>query len=274
MNYIKSKDNKKLKYMRHLHQKKFRDQENKYIVEGVRAISDIIDVADIDFILVENKCFEKTEFKTLINKCKKKNIQYFIIDESIEHKIELTETPQGVWASVYKQAINFETYIKHFNLTDKSDEIYLLLDKIQDPGNLGTIIRSALATGVKAIFLTKGSVDPYNPKTVRSAMSALEKISIIPGLTISDTTKLLNTNHLTSYALTPYGAKEYSAYAYEQSSLLILGNEGNGISQEIINKSDFPIIIPMYGDIESLNLSVAAALALYKVKESKIARLK
>lgn len=269
MDYISSKDNKKIKYLHRLQQKKYRDQEARYVAEGLRAISDMINIAKFEYILIEEERLANDEYKNIVEIAAKNNIDVFVINSGLDHKIRFTDTPQGIWAVVKKDEQNFAEFMAKNPLAEQKDNIYILLDKVQDPGNLGTIIRTALAAGVKAIFLTKGSVDPYNPKTVRSTMSALVKLPIICGLNTEDVFSLMSNEKIQNYVLTPYNSQSYTEFSYEGNSLLILGNEGNGVSDEIIEKAQNMVLIPMYGDIESLNLSIAAALIMYKVRECK-----
>ena len=143
--------------------------------------------------------------------------------------------------------------------------MYLLLDQVQDPGNVGTVIRTAIAAGVNGIFLTAGSVDVYNPKTVRSAMNGLSLIPIYQNLTMEDVKSLLSDFSLHSYALCPNATAAYHEVPYERPVVLVFGNEGNGIREEIIELCTQTVTIPMKGNIDSLNLSVAAALTMYQV---------
>ena len=136
------------------------------------------------------------------------------------------------------------------------DGVYITLDGVQDPGNLGTILRTAVAAGVKGIFLMKGTVDPYNDKTVRSTMSALSMLN-----------DLIAESNMSTYVTALDNSKPYHMVAYDKRCMLILGNEGNGVTPEVMNLCKHRIMIPMYGDIESLNVSVAAALCMYKAQE-------
>ena len=147
------------------------------------------------------------------------------------------------------------------------DGVYITLDGIQDPGNLGTIIRTAVAAGVKGIFLMKGTVDPFNDKTVRSTMSALHKIPVYEDVTLSMLNDLIAESNMSTYVTALEESKPYNMVTYDKRCMLILGNEGNGVTPEVMNLCKHRIMIPMYGDIESLNVSVAAALCMYKAQE-------
>ena len=171
-----------------------------------------------------------------------------------------TVNGQGVVAIVSKPKYDMESI--HID-----DGLYITLDGVQDPGNLGTIIRTAVAAGAKGIFLLKGTVDPYNEKCVRSTMSALCNIPIFEDVTLSEFYDFIKDNTIKTYVTSLENAKPYHTISYAKRTMIILGNEGNGVSKEIIEMCDQAITIPMYGDIESLNVSIAAALCMYKVRE-------
>ena len=124
-----------------------------------------------------------------------------------------------------------------------------------------------MAAGAKGIFLLKGTVDPYNEKCVRSTMSALCNIPIFEDVTLSEFYDFIKDNTIKTYVTSLENAKPYHTISYAKRTMIILGNEGNGVSREIIEMCDQAITIPMYGDIESLNVSIAAALCMYKVRE-------
>jgi len=140
---------------------------------------------------------------------------------------------------------------------------YILIDKVQDPGNLGTIVRTAHAAGCSGVILTKGTVDLYNEKTLRSTMGSIFNISIIEDYDLSFTRNLKSQGYkLVCSSLDT----EYNFYDINFSEKLIItvGNEGNGISEEIFNISDIKVKIPMPGGAESLNAAVAASIMIYE----------
>lgn len=257
MELITSKDNKTLKYVQSLQRKKYRKLYGEYLAEGLRTVSDMMATGLVTTILLK----EDSNYDSIVTNAEQLGIKLWAVRSNLMHTIESTVNGQGIVAVVKKQSHDINDLII-------SDGLYVLLDEVQDPGNLGTIIRTALAAGAQGLFLTKGSVDPYNEKTVRSTMSAITKIPIFENVTIEDMAKLMQNSNLTAYATALDNAVPIQDVTFTKQTLLLLGNEANGLSEDWFNLANQRITIPMYGPIESLNLSVAAALCMYAVRES------
>lgn len=169
-------------------------------------------------------------------------------------KLADTKHPQGVLAIV-KQ--------KKYSLGDVSGgDLYIILDTIQDPGNLGTIIRTAEAAGVSAVIMNKGCTDIFSPKVVRSTMGSIFRVPFIYTEDLSDAVRVIKEAGVTVYAATLSGssiAKEKP----DRRRAFIIGNEGNGISEETLGLADKTVSIPMAGKVESLNAAVSAAILMY-----------
>ena len=257
IDYIQSKDNKTIKYIISLQQRKYRQKFGEYTVEGIRAVTDIGKKGFLRSILIRES--KRSELEPLMQKGFTVSSVY-VVQDPIFDKIEHSVNGQGVLGIAKKCVNDLHSFIVE-------DGLYLALDGIQDPGNLGTIIRTAVAAGVKGVFLLKGTVDPYNEKCVRSTMSALCNIPIFEDVTLSEFYDFITDNTIKNYVTALENAKPYHTISYSKRTMIILGNEGNGVSREIIEMCDQTITIPMYGDIESLNVSIAAALCMYKVRE-------
>lgn len=257
IDYIQSKDNKTIKHIISLQQRKYRQKFGEYTVEGIRAVTDLGKKGFLRAILIRES--KRSELEPLVQK--DFNISsVYVVQDPIFDKIEHSVNGQGI-LGIAKKCIND----LHSFIVD--DGLYVALDGVQDPGNLGTIIRTAVAAGAKGIFLLKGTVDPYNEKCVRSTMSALCNIPIFEDITLSEFYDFIKDNSIKTYVTSLDNAKPYHIISYAKRTMVILGNEGNGVSKEIIEMCDQAITIPMYGDIESLNVSIAAALCMYKVRE-------
>ena len=140
-----------------------------------------------------------------------------------------------------------------------------MLDRIQDPGNLGTIIRSSVASGISQILLPKGTVDSYNPKVVRSTAGAIFSVELFQlNNTIEFIEKLKEKDYLVVGA-TMDAKENFDKVEYSKKTVIIIGNEGNGISEELLKLTDYNVSIPLFGEIESLNASIAAAIILYEI---------
>lgn len=257
IDYIQSKDNKTIKHIISLQQRKYRQKFGEYTVEGIRAVTDLGKKGFLRAILIRES--KRSELEPLVQKDFSISSVY-VVQDPIFDKIEHSVNGQGI-LGIAKKCINeLHSFIVE-------DGLYVALDGVQDPGNLGTIIRTAVAAGAKGIFLLKGTVDPYNEKCVRSTMSALCNIPIFEDITLSEFYDFIKDNTIKTYVTSLENAKPYHTISYAKRTMIILGNEGNGVSKEIIEMCDQAITIPMYGDIESLNVSIAAALCMYKVRE-------
>lgn len=257
IDYIQSKDNKTIKHIISLQQRKYRQKFGEYTVEGIRAVTDLGKKGFLRAILIRES--KRSELESLVQKDFSISSVY-VVQDPIFDKIEHSVNGQGI-LGIAKKCINeIHSFIVE-------DGLYVALDGVQDPGNLGTIIRTAVAAGAKGIFLLKGTVDPYNEKCVRSTMSALCNIPIFEDITLSEFYDFIKDNTIKTYVTSLENAKPYHTISYTKRTMVILGNEGNGVSKEIIEMCDQAITIPMYGDIESLNVSIAAALCMYKVRE-------
>lgn len=257
IDYIQSKDNKTIKHIISLQQRKYRQKFGEYTVEGIRAVTDIGNKGFLRSILIRES--KRSELEPLVQKSFTVSSIY-VVQDPIFDKIEHSVNGQGILGIAKKCVNDLHSFIVE-------DGLYVALDGVQDPGNLGTIIRTAVAAGVKGIFLLKGTVDPYNEKCVRSTMSALCNIPIFEDVTLSEFYDFIKDNRIKTYVTSLDNAKPYHTISYAERAMIILGNEGNGVSRDIIKMCDQAITIPMYGDIDSLNVSIAAALCMYKVKE-------
>lgn len=257
IDYIQSKDNKTIKHIISLQQRKYRQKFGEYTVEGIRAVTDIGKKDCLRSILIRES--KRSELEPLVQKGFTVSSVY-VVQDPIFDKIEHSVNGQGILGIAKKCVNDLHSLIVE-------DGLYVALDGVQDPGNLGTIIRTAVAAGAKGIFLLKGTVDPYNEKCVRSTMSALCNIPIFEDVTLSEFYDFIKDNTIKTYVTSLENAKPYHTIPYPKRTMIILGNEGNGVSREIIEMCDQAITIPMYGDIESLNVSIAAALCMYKVRE-------
>lgn len=259
MEYIQSKDNGTVKHIASLQRKKFRRQYKEYIVEGWRSVLDVLPTGQVKLIAISDEVNDE-EVQAMVDAAHDAQCRIVRVAAGLYRTLEETENGQGVLAVVAQQSADISMF--------RPDACSLLIDEVQDPGNLGTILRTALAAGVTQILLTKGCVDPYNAKTVRSTMSALSKVTLFEQVTAEDIKTLCTTHHLTVYATALDEAEPYRAVDYETPVLLMMGNEGRGVSDEFFALAHRRITIPMYGPIESLNLAVATGLCLFAIRES------
>lgn len=269
MERITSKESRMLKLAQSLQKKKYRTIHASYLAEGLRTVNDMIPTGLVSQIFINE--IASPEVQAVAETATTLGIAVYEVKADLFHLVENTVHGQGIIAIVKKSPLDFNAFLaserEALHKGISVAPIYVVLDEVQDPGNLGTIIRTAVAAGVKAIFLTKGSVDPYNEKTVRSTMSAITKIPIFESITIDQIEELKAYLGVTIYGTALEEASSIYNTSYAMPAVLMLGNEGRGISPQWMDLADKKITIPMYGPIESLNLSVAAALCFYAIRE-------
>ncbi|MCR4990902.1 MAG: RNA methyltransferase [Lachnospiraceae bacterium] len=249
---------------------RLRNEERLFVCEGFRMFEEAPDKLIKEVYTDENtyvemeECFLKTPSSRLgraflrIKELSKKGVFVETVSENVLKKIADTKTPQGI---VF--ALSFPEY----NIEDLGEGNILVLENIQDPGNLGTMIRTAEGAGAGGILMTDGTVDIFNPKTVRSTMGSLFRVPFIRGGRIGDVAKTLKENGIKIYAACLDGERYYDEVPYETRCAFMIGNEGNGLSQEAVEQADELIKIPMEGKLESLNAAVSAAILLYNARK-------
>lgn len=261
MQIITSKDNEIIKNIRKLKEKKYRDLNNEYIVEGIKMIREAINEnAVIKLIVV---CEENANSGSIDNKLLYEIAKYecVYVSKKVFDVISDVQTPQGMLAVIQKE--NSEDKI------DYTEDVIVVLDGIQDPGNLGTILRTIDSVGLKQVIVSKETADAYNPKVVRSTMGAIFRVNIIESANLIDTLKNMKKHKYKIMATSL--ETENSIYDVDYNKkVIVIGNEANGVSGEILGFADEKIKIPMLGKTESLNASVATAVILYEYVRNKL----
>ena len=263
MQVITSKDNELIKHIKKLKDKKERDLSNEYIIEGIKLIQEAIqENAKIKQIIICDDC-EKTESipKDLMYEIAKQECIY--VTNKVFDSITEVMNPQGILAIIEKQS-------KEIQIDDKQD-IILALDDIQDPGNLGTILRTADSIGLTQILVSKGTADSYNPKVVRSTMGAIFRVKIIECEDLVKTLKEIK-KHKFEIVVSSLQTDNSIYDINYHKKVIVIGNEANGVKREIQDLTDKKIKIPMLGKTESLNASVATGIVLYEYVRQKLAK--
>ena len=244
--FIESIHNDIIKLIISLRDKKNRDELSLFVVEGFKQVSEIPKDWKIKFVLATEK---HKDFKT---------DKLYITTEKIFKKISDTKTPQEILAVVEKKKLDIETVLS-------KKGIFVIVDILQDPGNIGTIIRTAEAFGCKGIFVSKNSVDVYSDKVVRSTMGAMFHIPIIQECDIVSLITIMKQKKINTCAFSLDTNELLSNFKFEDNTAIIIGNESKGISKNILDIVDNKIKINMTGKSQSLNASVACSIAIYEV---------
>lgn len=253
MEEICSKENQLIKEVKKLKEKKFRDRNEEFIVEGFRLCTEALESQyEVKHVFLSENYVQRWENFHMEEKLQKSSKVYKVADNIVRSMCN-TENPQGIAAVVKKKNIPLEN----------KDGFYVLADKIQDPGNMGTIIRSAHACGALGVIITKGTVDIYNDKTIRSTMGSIFHIPIIE----DDNLKSINSIKKFGFKLIVSSLDAENNFYDEDirgNVIISVGNEGNGISPEVMALGDIKVKIPMPGGAESLNAAVSASIMMYE----------
>jgi RNA methyltransferase, TrmH family len=251
LKYIQSDKNTKVKQLKKLKTRKERDKTGLFLIEGFHLVEEALKKKDdVEEIILS----EKTEMPPGLDYG---SVPVTVVTDDISRQLADTETTQGIFA-VCRQS------------SEKPDngKTYLLIDSVQDPGNLGTMIRTADAAGIDAVIVGKGSVDMYNPKVLRSAQGSHFHLSVLNG----DLTEWIT--NLQADGIPVYGTALENGVAFTEAEnkeafALLVGNEGSGVNKELLAKTAQNLYIPIYGKSESLNVAVAAGILLYYLKTAK-----
>lgn len=243
MEKITSIKNQKIKQWKKLHTAKGRKEMGHYVIEGEHLYLEAVrSQVNLEEIIVTEKFIDKL----------KENHQEtaLLVTDDVMNNLTQTETSQGIYCTVK---------IPDQDLPTTYQGKYILLDGVQDPGNAGTIVRTADAAGFSGVIFGDGSVDPYNDKVVRSMQGSQFHLPIYRTNLFGIIEEFEN---VYGTALDPL-AKDYRQVAKGKNIAIVLGNEGKGVSTEILNKTTHNLYIPLYGQAESLNVAVAAGILIY-----------
>lgn len=250
---ISSKDNELFKHLKRLKEKKYRDEYGQYIVEGKKMIEEAFsENAKVKKVVVSQTYSSENDISDLESKVASSD--FFIVSDKLFKEISNVVTNQGIIAIIEK---NEEMAISY------NEGFYLILDNIQDPGNMGTIIRIADSLNIKQVIVSGGCVEVYNPKVIRSTMGAIYRVNIIEVDDLGRVITEMKEKGIKVYATDLNTNKTIYSVSYDNSAVII-GNEANGVEEHIKNVATEKIKIPMLGKTESLNAAVATSIILYE----------
>ena len=246
----------------------FRKEENVFVVEGIRMFKEL-PLENVCEIYMSESAYDKYmsdhEYNAsgMINPVTDEiEKKITLLSDSVFKTVSQTKSPQGLLAVVKRFDYKFDEILAAAN-EKQGKQLYLILESIQDPGNLGTIVRTAEATGVTCIIIGGETCDIYNPKVIRSTMGAIFRVPFVNSSNLAETIDILKSNSVTVYGAALSGKNLFDESLSGNTAFLI-GNEGNGLSDEILAKADKLIKIPMKGKVESLNAAISASILCYE----------
>ncbi len=247
---ITSTQNEQVKYWSKLHQRKYREKYDQFFIEGIHLVEEAYKSGwTIERLIYTQKAEGKLPYWS-------ESVSRILVTDQVFKHIAKTIQPQGIAAIVKMKTWNIP-----------SEQYTLLIDAVQDPGNLGTLIRTADAAGFSKVILGKGTVDLFNEKVIRATQGSIFHLPIIQNDLHVEITRLQKRGVTILASTLHENSIPYHQYHVEGSVGIIVGNEGAGINEEFINMANQCIKIPIYGKAESLNVSIAAGILMYHVRK-------
>ena len=256
---ITSSKNPQIKNIIQLNKKaKERREQGLYVVEGIRMYAEAPADQVEQVYVAEHFLASHPEISQKYPGCE-------VVADSVFESVSDTRTPQGILCLVKQVPRDIHKVLE----LHKEAPFFVILEDIQDPGNLGTIIRTAEGAGVDGIILSANCVDIYNPKTIRSTMGSVFRMPLVYAEDMNSTLGVLKENHIRTFAAHLSGKQNYDMEDYTSGTALLIGNEGNGLSDNLTAMADELVKIPMCGQVESLNAAMAAGILMYETARQR-----
>ena len=263
---VSSKDNSAIKYLRSLADPKHRKKEQAFLIEGVKMVEEALrDGAGVTMI-VAAPVLVQHHGKGVLKLAESRGADLLWISERLMDAVSESKTPQPVMAVVRMKQHSREELLAH------SAKFIVVAHRLQDPGNLGTIIRTAEAAGASGIALTENTVDPYNAKSVRASMGSILRLPVVSVGDLQTFLKTCTVKGFQTAATVVTGEKTHFDVDLTKPTVMVLGQEGAGLSEDIIAGIDLRVRIPMAETIDSLNVATAAAVILYEALRQRLGK--
>ena len=265
METITSPDNKTIKETAALSEKKYRDKTGLFVIEGLKFVDEIPGNCEVcHYILSESFLGEYGAVRY------EKRASVFVTSDKLFKKVSNEESPQGILAACKKMTYDIKDMIINKYAAGNGNKLIIILDGISDPGNVGTIVRTACASGASGVVLGTGCADLYNPKTLRAAAGAVLKMPVLTNAGTAEIIGKLNSLGYMNVAADVRADNLPYLLDFTQKCAIIIGNESRGLAPEIVALCSQSVKLPMTGYVESLNASVAAAVLIYEAVRQRI----
>lgn len=268
---ITSPSNGKVKTVVQLQQKaKARKEAGTFVTEGPRLFAEAPAERIREVYISESFSMSENSLAQEL-RAKWKRHPHEIVSDAVFARMSDTRTPQGILCLVEARRYELEELLKERGreAAGQSAPLLMVLEDLQDPGNLGTILRTGEGAGVTGIIMSRNTVDIYNPKTVRSTMGSIYRMPFYYSASLEETLAALKERGLRLYAAHLQGAVSYDVCSYTKGAAFLIGNEGNGLREETAALADERIRIPMLGQVESLNASMAAGVLMFEAARQR-----
>jgi TrmH family RNA methyltransferase len=258
---ITSQSNAKIRHVQNLNKKAgYRKETGLFTIEGIRMFSELpVDRTEEVFVgkTFFDQCTEETRRKI-------EAAPFEMVSDAVFESMSDTRTPQGILAVVRQYSYSFADLLKN-----RAGHNLLILETIQDPGNLGTMMRAGEGAGLSGIIMDRKTADLYNPKVIRSTMGSIFRVPFFYADDLQEAVRSVKNAGITVYAAALDGEKAYDREDYRKPAAFMIGNEAAGLSEEMLGLADIRVRIPMKGKVESLNAAVAASVLMYELARQR-----
>ncbi|MBE5840532.1 MAG: RNA methyltransferase [Butyrivibrio sp.] len=254
------------KVVTYIQKSKARREDDVFVIEGMKMLREV-PVLQVREVYVTSRFVDKAseDDKEILWRYGAEEVS-----EDVMKKMADTQTPQGVLAVVSQYHYTEEEVLEGYNQGNEgAAPLLLVLENIQDPGNLGTMFRSGEGAGVTGVILSKGSADIYSPKVIRSTMGSIFRMPFIYVDNLPDMVKKLGNYGISTYAAHLKGKKNYDEFDYTKPTAFLIGNEGNGLTKETADAATDYVLIPMKGEVESMNAATSSAILTFEASRQR-----
>ena len=240
---------------------KERKKDNVFLAEGLKMFEEA-PKKSVKEIYIEETLLEKLDrVSSIYNKLEK--IGYEVVSAEVFKRMSDTQTPQGILTVLDRPNYSLEELLKVEN------PLFVLLEDLQDPGNLGTIVRTGEGAGVTAVLMSKNTVDIFNPKVIRATMGSIYRVPFVYVDDVESTIMSLHNANVKTYAAHLDGKDYYDSFSFKEGTAFLIGNEGNGLKKSTADAAFSYLKIPMEGQVESLNAAIATSLLMYEAHRQR-----
>ena len=265
---ITSTQNEKIKNIRKLRGRKERDQSGLFFAEGIRIVTEAVQLGtNLEAIIFSPELLTSTLGRQIIDNADDRCITVLEVDKKVFKSISSKESPQGIAAVIHQQWQHLDT------INSKDSDLWVAIDSVQDPGNLGTVIRTNEAVGGRGLILLDHSTDPYSPTSIRASMGAIFSQALVR-TTGEAFREWKQRENIAVFGTSGYSDQIFNEIYYPDKVVLLMGSEREGLHPQFIELCDEIVKIPMVGRSDSLNLAVATGVVLYEVYSQRAKRLK
>ncbi len=241
---------------------KERKKDDIFLAEGIKMYEEAPEKSVKEVYIIEETLQKMNQDRYLCEKLKATG--YETVSPEVFQKMSDTQTPQGILTVLKRPKYHLDQLLKVKN------PLFVVLEDLQDPGNLGTIVRTGEGAGVTAVIMSRNTVDIFNPKTIRATMGSIYRVPFLYVDSMEETLDMLHQAGVKTYAAHLKGETYYDSFSFREGTAFLIGNEGNGLKKETADKASVYLKIPMEGQVESLNAAIATSLLMYETHRQRM----